>query len=179
MGDRLKYERFLWFHISISYYSPHTNQKTVRTILPLHLIHYMGSWHIIAFCTKREDIRDFALSRIKSISPTGEEISLPQNLPSIKEYTRKNFGIMQGGKTKEVCLKFSPAVAGWMQEQVWHPLQKVSLKDDGSLFLQFPVADFREIKRRILSHGADVQVICPKKLAEEIKEEIDKMGGIY
>jgi predicted DNA-binding transcriptional regulator YafY len=165
--------------VSIAYYSPHTNKKSVRTILPLHLIHYMGSWHIIAFCRTRKNLRDFALSRIESVAPAIEEISLPKGLPSIKEYTRKNFGIMQGGETKEVCLRFSPSVAKWMHEQVWHPLQKISFDNNGGLVMQFPVADFREIKRRILSHGAEVKVVSPKALAREIEEEITRMGKIY
>ncbi|MEW6108971.1 MAG: YafY family protein [Nitrospirota bacterium] len=165
--------------VSIAYYSPHTNKKSVRTVLPLHLIHYMGSWHVIAFCTIRKNLRNFALSRIKSVSPTIEEIKLPGGLPSIKEYTRKHFGIMQSGETKEVRLRFSPSVAEWVLEQVWHPLQKVSFDDEGGLIMQFPVADFREIKRRILSHGSDVKVISPEELAREIREEIKKMGKIY
>lgn len=165
--------------VSIAYYSPHTGKKSVRTILPLHLVHYMGSWHIIAFCATRKTLRNFALSRIKSVTPTMEKIELPENFPSIKEYTRKNFGIMQGGKTGEVCLRFSPSVAEWMHEQIWHPKQKVSFDNEGGLVMQFPVSDFREIKRRILSHGSDVKVISPKELAREIKEEIDKMGKVY
>ncbi len=86
---------------------------------------------------------------------------------------------MQGVKTKKVCLQFSPAVAEWMQEQVWHPLQKVFLKSDGSFVLRFPVADFREVKRKILSHGSSVKVISPKELVHEIKAEINKMKKIY
>lgn len=165
--------------VTITYYSPHKNEKTVRTILPLHLMHYMGNWHIIAFCNKRKEIRDFALSRIKSVNPAVELVNQPKRIPSMKGYIRKNFGIMQGVKTKEVCLQFSPAVAEWMQEQVWHPSQKISFKNDGSLILRFPVADYREIKRRILSYGSTVRVIFPKELILEIKEEINKMKKIY
>lgn len=165
--------------VAIAYYSPHTNKRTLRTILPLHLIHYMGSWHIIAFCTKRRGLRDFALSRIKSVNRVAEEIALPPNLPSIKEYTRKNFGIMQGDETQEVCLKFSPAIAEWMTEQIWHPLQKLSFDSEGGLLMRFPVADFREIKRRILSYGADVKVLSPKSLARDLKDEIKRMGEVY
>ncbi len=165
--------------VSIAYYSPHTNKKSVRTILPLHLIQYMGSWHIVAFCAKKRELRNFALSRVKAVNATNEEITLPPNLPSIKEYTRRHFGIIHGGETKEVCLKFSPAVAEWVYEQVWHPEQGVSFDRDGSLLLRFPVADFREIKRRILSYGADVKVIFPPELADEIKEEIKKLAKKY
>lgn len=165
--------------VAIAYYSPHTNKETLRTILPLHLIHYMGSWHIIAFCTKRKGLRDFALSRIKSVNHSTEKIILPADLPSIKEYTRKNFGIMQGDETQDVCLRFTPAVAEWIAEQIWHPLQKLSFDSEKGILMRFPVADFREIKRRILSYGSDVKVISPKKLAAEIKGEINKMGKVY
>ena len=165
--------------VAIAYYSPHTNKKTVRTIVPLHLIHYMGSWHIIAYCTKRRGLRDFALSRVRAVNESLEEITLPPGLPSIKEYTRRHFGIMQGGETREVCLMFAPPVAEWMAEQVWHPLQKTVFETDGSLLMRFPVADFREVRRRILSHGAEVRVIAPEELAREIREEIARMGKIY
>jgi len=170
---------FLEKPVAISYYSPHSGRKSERTVLPLHLMHYMGSWHIIAYCAQKKGLRDFALSRIRSISLSAEKITLPENLPSIKEYTRKSFGIMQGGEAQEICLKFAPSVARWVGEQVWHPEQKASPEKDGSLTLIFPVADFREVKRRILSFGAEVRVVWPEDLARALKEEIEKMGGIY
>ena len=165
--------------LHISYYSPHTKKGTDRTILPLHLIQYMGSWHVIAFCTLRNAMRDFALSRIKTINSTDKKVHLPGNLPPVKEFTRKHFGIIQGGKTQNVCLQFTPLVAAWIQEQIWHPDQKITLKRDGSLQLSFPAADFKELVKRILSHGADVKVISPKELQRAVKAEIEKMNNIY
>ncbi len=163
----------------IHYGSPHSKKETERTVLPLHLIQYMGSWHVIAFCTLRNELRDFALSRIKYMKQTVDKVSIPSRLPSIKEYTRKHFGIMQGGRTRQICLKFSPAVAEWVLEQIWHPKQKTALQKDGSLLMIFPVADFRELKRKILSYGSEVQVIKPKKLKDEVIDDIGKMGRIY
>lgn len=165
--------------ISISYYSPHSKKETERTVLPLHLVQYMGSWHMIAFCSLRNAMRDFALSRIKAIDLSDGSIRLPDDLPPVKEYTRKHFGIMQGGKTRKICLRFSPSVADWIQEQVWHPEQELTLKKNGSLELRFPAADFKELIKRILSYGSDVKVISPKALADEVKVEIKKMGKIY
>jgi len=165
--------------VSITYYSPHSKKETQRTVLPLHLVQYMGSWHLIAFCSLRKDIRDFALSRIRSMDLSDKDISLPDDLPPVKEYTRKHFGIIQGGRTRSVCLRFTPDVADWIEEQIWHPEQEVTRKKDGALELRFPAADFKELIKRILSHGADVKVIAPKGLAEDVKAEIEKMGKIY
>jgi len=40
-------------------------------------------------------------------------------------------------------------------------------------------SDFREIKREILKYGSQVEVISPKALREEIKQEIKSMNRIY
>jgi predicted DNA-binding transcriptional regulator YafY len=104
---------------------------------------------------------------------------LPNNLLSFNDYLRKNFGIIQGGNTNNVCLKFSPSISNWINEQVWHPNQKVTFENDGSLIMKFPVADIFELKRMVLSHGSDIKVISPNHLANEIKKEINKMSDIY
>ncbi|MBN2653583.1 MAG: YafY family transcriptional regulator [Nitrospirae bacterium] len=164
------------FPIDITYYSPHKNQTTQRTVMPLHLMHYMGSWHLIAFCSSKKDLRNFSISRIKKIEPSNKTIKLPKSLGSTKEYIRRNFGIMQGGNTQKVLLRISPAIAAWVSEQIWHPEQKMVSCKDGSIELSLPVSDFREIRRRILSYGADIEVLQPRELKEDIKNEILKMA---
>ena len=163
----------------ISYYSPHKHERTERIIQPLHLLCYMGSWHLIAFCTLKGELRDFALSRIRTIGPASGSIHLPSHLPPIKEYVRKNFGLMSGSESIEVCLRFSPEVADWISEQVWYSGQAIYPNEDGSICLKFPVADFREVRREILKYGGSVEVLSPQGLREEIKNEIEKMKNIY
>jgi predicted DNA-binding transcriptional regulator YafY len=41
------------------------------------------------------------------------------------------------------------------------------------------VADFREVKMKILQFGADVRVIRPLALEAEVREEIRKMMTCY
>lgn len=165
--------------VRIDYFSPHTGKSSSRTVQPLHLMHYMGSWYLLAWCAEKRGIRDFALSRIRNIQSVAKPLTLPKWLPSIKDYTRKHFGTMFGEETIPVCLRFSPTVAAWVSEQIWHPKQEMKQEADGSMLLKFTVADFREVKRRILSYGADVEVLEPKKLREEIRKEINRMKNIY
>lgn len=165
--------------LEITYHSPHKGASTTRKVLPLHLLQYMGSWHLIAYCTLKKDLRDFVISRIGSVAPSAGPIVLPRGLPSPKEYVRRHFGIMQGKKGVPVKLRFSPAVAAWVGEQVWHPEQKTAAGRDGSLVISFPVADFREVIRRILFYGAEVKVLSPKTLARELRKEIERMGRVY
>jgi predicted DNA-binding transcriptional regulator YafY len=41
------------------------------------------------------------------------------------------------------------------------------------------VTDFRQVKLKILQFGADVEVMKPEELREEVKNEIEKMTKIY
>jgi predicted DNA-binding transcriptional regulator YafY len=165
--------------LKISYHTPHKDETTERIIQPLHLLCYMGSWHLIAFCTLKKELRDFALSRIHSIDPVSQAVKLPKGVASVKDYINKNFGLMSGGESIEVCLKFVPEVSHWISEQIWFSGQEVSRNEDGSVCLKFPVADFREVRREILKYGSSVEVLSPKELREEIKQDVYRMSKVY
>ncbi|TKB25283.1 WYL domain-containing protein [Desulfopila sp. IMCC35006] len=161
--------------LNIIYHSPHTDTTTARIIHPLHLMHYMGSWHLIAWCGTRMQLRNFALSRIQTISFVTENLVIPGNFHELKEYTRKHFGIMQGNTSSEVGLHFAPKIAAWVNEQIWHPRERSTPKPGGSLTLHFPVADFRELIKTILGHGADIEVLELPELKTLVHEEIERM----
>ena len=165
--------------LEIQYYSPHKDERTNRKIIPLHLLDYMGNWHLISFCTLKKGLRNFALSRIEECNYIDEEISLPTGLPPIKTYIRKTFGIFHGGQNQDVSLKFSPKASRAVKEQIWHKKQKIKELKDGSIILNIPVANTTEIKREILKYGAEVEVLKPVRLKKEIIEEIKKMNKIY
>lgn len=166
--------------IIIRYRTPYTGEETQRIVLPLHLLCYMGNWHLIAFCSLKGELRDFALSRIREIQSVAHRIDLPDHLSSIKDYLRKDFGLMKSSvEAVEVCLRFTPEVSEWISEQIWHRNQKISPNDDGSTCLRFPVEDFREVRREILRYGAQVEVLSPPELRQGVKKEIEKMGKIY
>ncbi len=165
--------------LSISYHTPHKGEVSERIIQPLHLLCYMGSWHLIAYCTLKEGLRDFSLSRITKIYPLDQKIRFPQWLSSVKDFIDKNFGLMSGETSVEVHLKFAPKISQWVSEQVWYQGQEASTDADGSLSLKFPVADLKEVRREILKYGAGVEVISLAALREEIKREIETMSKVY
>lgn len=165
--------------LKIEYYSPHNKEKSERVIKPLHLLCYMGRWHLIAYCNMRKELRNFALSRIRRIEISNEIIDLPNNLPDLQYYINQTFGLLSNDKHVEVCLEFSSEVSDWIKEQIWHEAQEITENDNGSICLKFPVSDFRELKGEILKYGSAVKVIYPEELKEEIRKEIEKMKKNY
>ncbi len=165
--------------LRLSYYTPHKDESTERTVKPLHLLCYMGSWHLMAYCTLRDDVRFFTLSRIRSVEPVSGRVRIPDRFGSVRRYMERSFGLMQSGASFDVCLRFDPTVARWVSEQVWHPSQSVSFDPDGRLILRFPVSDLREVRREILKYGSAVEVLAPEGLRREIMDEIKKMACVY
>jgi len=49
-------------------YTDNNNNKTQREIEPLGLIFYTNQWHLLAWCTLREDYRDFKVKLINQLS---------------------------------------------------------------------------------------------------------------
>lgn len=165
--------------MDINYFSPHSGKESRRTVVPLHLLCYMGSWHLIAYCQMRKGLRDFVLSRISKINLTADIVDPPRKIPDMKRYLRENFGLMSGKTSVEVALKFSSSVSTWVSEQIWHKAQIIETMPGGEIIMRFPVADLREVRREVLRFGADVEVLSPPELREDIKNEIKKMAKIY
>lgn len=173
-------EALLRLHpVRIEYHSPHNDQSTIRDILPLHLLNYMGTWHIIAHCNNKKELRDFVLSRIQSVSACESIVDARMSSARVKDYIRETFGIFRGKDTHKVCLRFARDIAPWIAEQSWHPEQQTTIDKNGRLCLTLPVADFREIKREILRYGAQVEVVSPAALRNEVKKEIENMRKVY
>ena len=163
--------------IGILYRSVFAKKMYRRIIHPYHLMLYMGNWHLIAYCEKRKDMRNFTLSRIKEADILEEKISYDSEI--INNISRKSFGIFSGKKLKKVVLRFKKEISEFIEEQVWFDEQNIQHLKDNSILLAFPVSDYREIIKEILRYGSLVEVLKPADLREMVKKEIIKMGKIY
>lgn len=162
----------------ITYNSPQYDTRTERIIDPYHLINYMGTWHLIAYCHLRNDLRDFVVGRISSNKLLDDIFEIPKKF-DIDKYLNSAFGIYKGKRKIEVTLRFTPNQSKWIEGQIWYKQQKIRLMADGSLELSFPVASFDEIIMEVLKHGAGVEVIKPDVLRKLVKEEVKKIINIY
>lgn len=167
--------------LQILYHSVHTGEETERIIDPLHLVLYMGNWHVLAWCETKQGVRDFALSRIRRITIMEEPVRMDlQELgKTIKEGLTRSCGIFFEGKPKRVVLRFTARVAEYVREQVWFPNQRMVEHGDGGLQLEFEVTDYREIQREVLSFGADVEVLEPSELRGSLREQMEKALALY
>jgi len=164
--------------LEMIYYSQHRNVETQRVIDPYHLANIRGDWYLIAYCHTRKEIRMFALNRIRSLEPTGEIFSQPEEF-SLEEYLADSLLVERGEGAEEVVLKFTPYQARWIREKRWHSTQELEEAADGSLILKMKVALSDELKRWIMGFGKEVEVLAPQTLRERVAQEVGQMGKIY
>ncbi len=164
--------------LRITYRSAYSEESRERTISPLHLLLYLGNWHLLAFCHSRGDLRDFVLSRVAEMEILADPVSPELLARDIKALIDRHYGIFLQGDEKKVCLRFSGRSVGIVRDQLWFAGQQVTEEKD-TLLLSFPVTDYREVLGDILRFGADVEVLAPEELRARIGETARLMDRLY
>lgn len=159
-------------------YSAPSGKKEKRRIDPYHTIRYEGDWYAVAYCHKQSDRRTFSLARMAQVKETGEIFSIPQDF-NFAEITTSRFGIHWSQEVEKIRLLFERQAAPYIEERQWHSSQQIHKMDNGSLELQLVVHRSIELRKWILSWGAQVEVLHPKGLRLEILEEIQKLKKTY
>jgi predicted DNA-binding transcriptional regulator YafY len=144
-------------------------------INPYHLANLHGEWYVFAVHADYDDVRQFALPRIKRAELTDESFAVPDDFDA-EALLSPVFGRYAGdGKVHTVRLLFDKDIADWITERQWHPEQKLKRRGNGEIELTFPAKGLYEVQRWVLSWGASVQVLGPEHLKSMIQEEVRRM----
>ncbi len=163
--------------VEILYHAMSRQKRTKRKVDPYRIWFFNGTFYLIGFCHLRNDVRTFALDRIRMLSPTGETFEVAADF-KLEDFLRSSFGVFQG-KPRKVRIRFSPEAAGYIREKVWHESQKLRPRKDGSLLFEAEVAGTDEIKHWVMTWGAKAEVLAPASLREEIRRETAEMLTKY
>ena len=155
---------------TIAYFSFNSRRTKSYTIDPYRLVYYRGGLYLYARALEYGEVRTFAVERVQSIEVLDEEFEMPADF-SVGEYARGAFGIA-GGRPEAVELVFSPDMAGYIRERVWHESQRMEDRPDGSVALAMQVAPGWELKSWVKGFLPHVRVVRPASLRDEISREL-------
>jgi predicted DNA-binding transcriptional regulator YafY len=152
---------------------------TVKTypVHPLSLLEHRGGLYLIALVPRYGDIRILAVERIETLELTRETFTMP------KDYNPGK--LLDGaldlnlGDPVPVRLRVSAGQAPYIRERRWAADQAIEESSDGSVVLSFTASGAWDLKRWVLSMGAEARLLEPEWLAEEIRGEIRGMKKIY
>lgn len=157
--------------LEIDYYGRSRDQSTLREVSPQLLVHYKSNWYLVAWCHLREDVRSFSIDTIKHVKPL---VKQAKEIPKaeLDAFIGQGYGFYSGDNVRWAKLRFSAVQARWVSREQWHPEQRVQPSDDGSLVIEVPFTDIRELSMDILRHGQHVQVLEPLDLRESIRQQL-------
>ncbi len=161
--------------LSIDYYTMSRGRSGKRKVAPYRLWFFNAAFYLIAYCYRRQDIRIFAVDRIRSLTSTDEHFAPPPTL-DMESLMATSFGVFTGDPVT-VRVRFTPRVAGYIQEKIWHHSQRLQPQADGAVIFESEVAGTEEIKYWILQWGKEAEVLAPERLRREIREEARAMAA--
>ena len=161
----------------IEYNSFSSRKIKTFNIDPLKLFDWYGGIYIWIRVPEYDDIRTLAVERINKISLTEKVFSPPDNF-SPDELIEDAFGIICDDPVAvkiHICAKQAP----YIQERQWCKNQTIETLKDGSIILSMDTSGWFDVKKLILSFGADAELLEPADKRKEIKEAIKQMVSIY
>lgn len=135
--------------------------------------------HVVGVFDPQAKRITFKLERIERIEPLPDGYTIPAHFDP-GELLANAWGIWYtDGKPETVTLKFHPRVARRVKETRWHRNEQVVEQPDGSLIWEAKVAAPQEMLPWVRGWGADVEVLQPKLLREELMGEARAMAELY
>jgi predicted DNA-binding transcriptional regulator YafY len=168
------------YRLRIVYYGAHRDEMTTRIVQPYHLLNWRGEHYLIGWCELRQDFRQFFLGRIREWEVLEPPAAYRRDATfDVGTYLARGFGLKHGEQPVRVRVWFSPYQARWIRERQYHETQESEERDDGSVVLTFRVAGVDEVRRWVLSFGAEAEVLEPELLRNQIAAEIENLRKTY
>lgn len=158
-------------------YNSLTSGENSRVVHPYGMFNYKGDLYMVAYCENRENFLDFKVCRISTYEVQNEKYKI-DNTFSWEKYSKNCMGIYKDGEF-DVVLKVKYPFSIIIKEKIWVDNQEIIENEDKSIIFKAKMKGYSEIKSWILSMGANVEIIQPKKLRDDIISEIEKIKNLY
>ena len=133
---------------------------------PYSVVTYRQGLYLFARDVNADIVKTFAIDRFQGFRRQSDTYEIPDDYHP-ENVLKHAFGII-GGTPKEIRLKFNRMTTPYIQERVWHHSQKDKINRDGSIELSMQVSLSPELKQWLMGFGAEVEIISPPELVEDI-----------
>ena len=159
--------------LSMTYQSFWMDEPATFEVEPYCVKLFEQRWYMLAKSERYDDLRIYALDRIKVLEPTERKFKLPKKFDAAK-FFEDYYGIIISDDDYDICpvaLKVDSWQSKYLRTLPLHHTQvEVERNDEYSIFEYrlCPTFDFRQ---KILSMGSSVEVIAPAELIAKVCEE--------
>ena len=153
-----------------------------RRIEPYGLAVYQSSIYIVAAAEEvtdpRDRLRHWKLDRFRHATALDEYFKPDPNV-DLSKHLGQSIGIFSGDSPTPVRIRLGQRAAAWVREDPWHPEQRLQDQEDGTATLTVPASHPRELLPKVLSLGADAEVLDPASFREAVRDAVTAMANAY
>ena len=161
--------------VEMTYHSASSRRTKQYVVEPLRMTAADGGMYVTAWVPEYDEMRTFALERIKGLGVLDEHFEM-RTLPP--EPFANSLGAFSG-RPELVEIEFDAAVADYVASREWHRSQEIAVRDDGSVLMRLCVSNDTPLRTWILGFGGAARVVAPLALARNIFEEIQSARERY
>lgn len=146
---------------------------------PYFLKRYKQRWYMIGKRVKSNDLRTYALDRVKAMQVSGEHFELPEGL-SASHIFGNILGVTSSkADERTVKLKATRTQAKYFRALPLHSSQKEELTDTDYSIFSYRLKLNYELVHELMSLGDGIKVLEPKELKVMITSELRKALDQY
>lgn len=161
----------------VEYHSFSDDTVKSYNIDPLKFFEQNGGLYFFVRTTSYGDIRILAVERINALTNTGIPFDYPEDFKP-DELLDEAFGLNYDDPIT-VKIRFSADQAKYIEERRWAKKQRITKRKDGSIVLTMETSGWWDVKKWVLSFGAEAEVMEPVEMRDEIKATMLKAISIY
>lgn len=162
-------------------YHPYKSEPFSTVISP-YLIEPSGfgfGMYAIGHSSTPNKTRTYKLERIREAKLSNESFDVPPDFPGL-EILRNAWSIYYGETTVEVVLRFAPEVARRVRESNWRGANvQIDTDDEDYVTYRFEINDTTDLIPWIRTWGANVEVLAPDDLRDQMIGEARAMAHLY
>jgi len=144
---------------------------STREADPYGLAYYLNSWHLVAYCHMRQDIRNFRLDRIDDLELLSQTFNRPANF---------QMGQKQESRPRNLVVRalFDKEIARWVRENRSYYVTSEEETSEG-LLVTLMVRQETEVLQWFLNWGSHIKILEPDSLRQLLAEEARAMLHNY
>ena len=165
--------------LQLTYHSFNRQEEYQLMLAPYCLKVFKQRWYV-AGCpsTHPNDIRVYALDRVKLMRPTNESFEYPKNF-SAKAFFAPYYGVFRNAAPTKVIIEANPTSTQFLRLLPLHESQKELRQYQGNTFFEYYLAPTFDFIQELRTHGSDIRVREPEELVKHFRDEALKAYEMY
>ena len=154
--------------LEMEYKTAQNTDYEIRRFDPYHMICQKGSWYVLGYSYHAQDIRLYAMPRIRNCKITKDKFKIPKDF-KLSDHIDVQMGAWgNSGEKYKVEIEFVKGLKTYVMERTWHKGQTLRENKDGTVYLSFETNQLSQVVAWVMSFGGGARVLSPQELKNRV-----------